>query len=95
MQTLAGHHPLKRSVPTERRSPFFERVWKHQPWGRHWDSPPFAFVLQDADANSLSTPGISNDISSAVAATIAAERAFDDEFPARSSSSSACSPVFA
>jgi len=61
----------------------FERAWKQQPWGHHWDSPPFAFVLQDAAANSPSTPGITNDVASAVAATVAAKRAFDDEFPGK------------
>jgi len=61
----------------------FERIWKRQPWGHHWDSPPFAFVLQDAAANLPSSPGISNDVSTAVAATVAAKRAFANEFPGK------------
>jgi len=57
--------------------------WKRQPWGHHWDSPPFAFVLLDAAANSPSTPGITADVSAAVAATHAAKRAFATEFPGK------------
>jgi len=60
-----------------------ERAWRRQPWGHHWDSWPPAFLLQDAAANFLSMPGISNEVSVAVAATVAAKEAFANGMPGK------------
>jgi len=62
----------------------FERAWRRQHWGHHWDSLPPAFVLQDAVANFLSMPGNLNEVSVAVVTPEVLEnvRAFSASLPA-------------